>query len=137
MCRQMMVSGNSKDLKVNEFHLETILSELGLTQEQFIDMCILCGCDYMDTIPGIGPKRALELVRKWGSMEEILENLDESKFKVPENFPYKEARALFLAPDVQKEGLKELLQWGPPDEEGLVEFLVKEKDFREERQASE
>ena len=29
-----------------------MLEGLGLTQEQFIDMCILCGCDYCGTIKG-------------------------------------------------------------------------------------
>lgn len=28
---------------------------LQLTMEQFIDLCILCGCDYTDSIKGIGP----------------------------------------------------------------------------------
>ena len=29
-----------------------VLAGLGLTKEQFIDMCILCGCDYTSTIRG-------------------------------------------------------------------------------------
>lgn len=29
-----------------------VLEGLGLTEEQFIDMCILCGCDYCGTIRG-------------------------------------------------------------------------------------
>ena len=32
-----------------------MLDELKLTPEQFVDMCILCGCDYAGTIRGIGP----------------------------------------------------------------------------------
>ena len=32
-----------------------VLDELKLTPEQFVDMCILCGCDYAGTIRGIGP----------------------------------------------------------------------------------
>jgi flap endonuclease-1 len=26
--------------------------------EQFVDLCILCGCDYCDSVRGIGPKKA-------------------------------------------------------------------------------
>ena len=29
-----------------------VIEGLGLTQEQFIDMCILCGCDYCGSIKG-------------------------------------------------------------------------------------
>ena len=38
-----------------------MLEELQLTRDQFIDLCILCGCDYTDKIPGIGPVRALQV----------------------------------------------------------------------------
>lgn len=44
--------------------------------EQFIDMCILLGCDYCETIRGVGPKKAFELITKYKSIENILENLD-------------------------------------------------------------
>ena len=32
-----------------------VIEGLGLTPDQFIDVCILCGCDYCDSIKGIGP----------------------------------------------------------------------------------
>lgn len=31
-----------------------MLEELGLSLEEFIDVCILCGCDYTPKISGIG-----------------------------------------------------------------------------------
>ncbi len=69
---------------------------------QFIDLCILLGCDYCDTIRGIGPKRALQLIKQYGDIETILKHLDTKKYTVPDNFPYKEVRELFKAPDVKK-----------------------------------
>lgn len=33
-------------------HLQ-VLEELDLTMDQFIDLCILSGCDYCDSIRGI------------------------------------------------------------------------------------
>jgi flap endonuclease-1 len=50
-----------------------VLEGLGLTREQFIDMCILCGCDYCPSIKGIGAKTALTLIQKHGSIEKVLE----------------------------------------------------------------
>ena len=43
---------------------------------QFIDLCILLGCDYCDSIRGIGPKRAVDLIKQHKNIETILKNLD-------------------------------------------------------------
>lgn len=36
---------------------------------QFIDLCIMCGCDYAANIRGIGAVRALNLIKQHGSVE--------------------------------------------------------------------
>jgi flap endonuclease-1 len=36
---------------------------------QFIDLCIMCGCDYASNIRGIGAVRALNLIKQHGSLE--------------------------------------------------------------------
>ena len=41
-----------------------MIEGLEITEEQFVDVCILCGCDYAGTIPRIGPATALKLVRR-------------------------------------------------------------------------
>jgi 5'-3' exonuclease len=56
-------------------------------QEQFIDICILCGCDYCGTIRGIGPKRALQLIIEHKTLEKVLVFLDKSKYNIPDPFP--------------------------------------------------
>ena len=43
-------SGNTE--KVKEYALDKVLEGLGLNQSQFIDLCILMGCDYCDSIKG-------------------------------------------------------------------------------------
>ena len=45
---------------------------------QFIDLCILLGCDYCDSIRGIGPKRAIDLMKQHKSIDTILKHLDKS-----------------------------------------------------------
>lgn len=67
---------------------------------QFIDLCILLGCDYCESIRGIGPKRAIELVSQYKCIEEILKNIDQSKYIVPEDWNYEQARELFKNPEV-------------------------------------
>ena len=55
-----------------------------------------------------------------------------TKWKIPENWPYKEARELFLNPDVIK-GSEIDLKWSEPKEQELVDYMCKEKGFNEER----
>lgn len=85
---------------ISEIQLSKALDGLGMDMNQFIDMCILLGCDYCDPIRGIGPKKAHDLVLEHKNIETILENLKGSKYEVPADWPYKDARELFRNPDV-------------------------------------
>lgn len=60
----------------------------------------MLGCDYTNSIKGIGPKRAVELIKNHKSLEKIIENIDSKKFTIPEDWNYKEARLLFQEPEV-------------------------------------
>lgn len=60
----------------------------------------MLGCDYCDTIKGIGAKRAKDLIDKHRCIEAVLENLDTKKYTIPENWPYQQARSLFKNPEV-------------------------------------
>lgn len=42
---------------------------------QFIELCILLGCDYLEPIKGVGPKSALKLMKDHGSLGKVLEHL--------------------------------------------------------------
>lgn len=123
----------SQQQQINEFDRELALKELNLTEDQFIDLCILCGCDYCGNIRGIGPVRALQLIQKHKTIENVLENLDSAKYPLPEPYPYKEAREFFKDPEVLSTADLPPLKWSLPDEEGLIAFLVGEKNFSEER----
>lgn len=48
-----------------------------------------CGCDYVNNIRGVGPVKALTLIQKHGDIEGVLENLDLTKYPLPEPFPFK------------------------------------------------
>jgi flap endonuclease-1 len=102
---------------------------------QFVDLCILLGCDYLDPIPKIGPSTALKLIREHGSLEKVVEWIQSSdKYTIPDDWPYTDARDLFFEPDVRKadDPLCDF-KWEKPDMEGLVTFLVTEKGFSEDR----
>lgn len=62
-----------------EYNLATIEEEYGLTPKQLIDVKGLEG-DKSDNIPGvdgIGPKKAIGFIQKYGSIEGLYENIDE------------------------------------------------------------
>lgn len=131
LLRHITVS-EARKLPVQEFHLEKILEGLNLSQKEFIDLCILLGCDYTESIRGIGPKRAIDLIKQHKSIDEILKNIDSKKYNPPENWNYEGARQLFVEPEVADPDTIEL-KWSDPDEEGLVKYLCGEKQFNEER----
>lgn len=122
----------ARKMPIKEFHLDRILAGLEFTHDQFIDLCILLGCDYCDTIKGIGPKRAVELIKEHKSIEKAIEKLDKNKYPVPENWMFKEARELFLHPDII-DAEKIELKWSEPDEEGIIQYMCNEKGFSEDR----
>jgi 5'-3' exonuclease len=103
---------------------------------QFIDLCILLGCDYLDPIKGIGPSTALKLIRDHKNLEGVVAHIqsDQKKLTVPDDWPFADARLLFLEPDVKPADDPECdFKWEAPDVEGLVKFLVEEKHFSEDR----
>ena len=63
-----------------------------------------------------------------------IEKDPKAKYKLPDDWPYKEARELFFHPDVRQADHPDCdFKWDPPDVEGLVQFLVTEKGFSEDR----
>jgi len=122
-----------KKSPVTEFEVSKVLEELGLSMDQFIDLCILSGCDYCENIKGIGGQRALKLIRQHGCIEEVVQNLKQTRFNVPEDWPYQEVRTLFKEPNVCTE-IPDFM-WTSPDSQGLMDFLSTENSFSPDRVA--
>ncbi|XP_058030782.1 probable flap endonuclease 1 homolog [Ahaetulla prasina] len=121
-----------KKSHLEEISLPIVLQKLGMTQEQFVDLCILLGCDYCRKVRGLGPKKALKLLQLHGSIEEVLRNTSRESHPVPDGWCLEETRRLFLQPEVTDPG-QMVLEWKEPDEEGLVNFLTHEKHMKESR----
>ncbi|XP_011506510.1 PREDICTED: flap endonuclease 1 [Ceratosolen solmsi marchali] len=122
----------ARKMPIQEIQYEKVLSGLELNKEQFIDLCIMLGCDYTQSIRGVGPKRAIDLIKNYKSLEKIVDNIDSKKFSIPENWNYKEARELFIQPEIKNPDDVDF-KWNDPDEEGLVKYLCGDKQFNEER----
>ncbi|KAI6014825.1 PIN domain-like protein [Pisolithus microcarpus] len=142
----------AKKAPISEIQLEKVLEGLQMNMSEFIDLCILLGCDYLEPIRGVGPKNALKLIREFGGLKGVVEHLREKQAEreekdadaeegakkkkggihIPEDWPWEDAKKLFESPDVIPASEVEL-EWKNPDIEGLVQFLVTEKGFNEDR----
>jgi flap endonuclease-1 len=136
LVRNITISGKRKvpnrnayiDVPLEIFHLEDILNQTKLTNEQLVDVGILIGTDYnIGGIPGIGPKTALKLIQKYSK----LENIDQLQEPLS-NVPYEEIRELFLKPKIANVTSNDI-NFEPVDYDKLVEFLCTEKNFSSDR----
>jgi flap endonuclease-1 len=136
LVRNITISGKRKvpnrnayiDVPLEIFHLEDILNQTKLTNEQLVDVGILIGTDYnIGGIPGIGPKTALKLIQKYSK----LENIDQLQEPLS-NVPYEEIRELFLKPKIANVTSNDI-KFERVDYDKLVEFLCTEKNFSSDR----
>jgi len=78
-----MTFANASKSTVQSMSYAKAVEGLELTHDQFVDLCIMLGCDYCDSIRGVGPKTALKLIKQHGDIENILKNLDRQKYTIP------------------------------------------------------
>ena len=87
-----MTFANASKFDIQTMNYKKVLEGLELTHDEFVDLCILLGCDYCDSIRGVGPKTALKLIREHRTIETILKHLDRSKYGIPDSWIPKEAK---------------------------------------------
>lgn len=125
----------SRKLQVFEIDLEVLLEQLKLSLTEFVDLCILCGCDYSPSIKGIGPKNGYKLISEHRTLEKVFKKLDRAKYNIPQVLEENvdEIRSMFLTPELlTKENIPKFV-FKQPDEEGIIQYLVNEKQFALDR----
>jgi len=120
------------EVKPEIIDLEKVLNSLEINLDQLICLGILVGTDYNPKgIPGIGQKKALQIVKKhkepaliFESLKEQIENLSEE-----DKFDWKVIFELFHKPNVSHA----IFVFPRVDEKKIRDILVKEHDFSDER----
>jgi flap endonuclease-1 len=102
-----------------------MLGHYGLTRAQLVDLAILVGTDFNDGIKGIGPKKALKLVRDFGSIENMPAEIRDGA-----GTSVSEIRDIFLHPEVTD---NYSVTFAAADREGIIRFLCDEREFSKER----
>ncbi|AYV84436.1 MAG: putative flap endonuclease 1-like [Hyperionvirus sp.] len=69
-----------QDGKVLEFDLNYILDQLELSHSQFVEMCLLFGCDYIRPTFKIENNESYKLIRLYGTIENILDKSSHDVF---------------------------------------------------------
>jgi flap endonuclease-1 len=132
LVRNMTLSGRRKMPRRNVYvdvvpeilKLGDVLSTLGITREQLVDIGVLMGTDFNDGVKGIGPKKGLKLIKEFGSGEAAIK---EKKLDVP---AFHNIRKIFLEPRVRDDYT---LEWKPMDREKVEKLLCDDFEFSSQR----
>jgi flap endonuclease-1 len=123
--KRRLPSGKTVDVSPELVTLSDVLGMLQVSREQLVDMGVLMGTDFNDGVKGIGPKKALALVKKFGRLEDIPKD---GKVVVPEE--YMEVRTIFLQPDVSDDYS---LMWRRVNPEAVRKILCDKHGFSVDR----
>ncbi|MCD6477512.1 MAG: flap endonuclease-1 [Candidatus Aenigmarchaeota archaeon] len=125
------LSGKEKyiEIKPELISLKDVLEKLKITHDQLIILGMYIGTDFNPGgIEGIGPKRALEMVKKDENASVLLENL--KKNWTFNDVSPEEIFNFFKNPPLNKDYS---LVWNQPNEEKIKRILCDEHDFSEDR----
>ena len=107
---------------------ENVINQLGITGDQLICLAILVGTDFNPGgVKGIGPKKALDLVRRKKYPVSVFEEIQERFGDV--GFNWREVFEIFKKPNVNK--LR--ISFPKLDEKKVKEILVERHEFSLER----
>lgn len=112
--------------------LEKNLNELEINQEQLICLGIMVGTDYNPKgIPGIGQKKALQIVKELKTKEKIFEEIKKriENIEEKEKFDPEEIYSLFENHEVREEKII----FPKMNKEKIIEILITRHNFNEER----
>jgi flap endonuclease-1 len=101
------------------------LEALGISREQLVDLALLVGTDFNEGVKGIGPKKGLALIRKYGTAETFPEEI---RNELPEDLD--KVRNIFLHPRLLE---NYSLRRERPNPNGIIEFLCEERAFSRDR----
>jgi flap endonuclease-1 len=116
--------GRFRPIVTEIIDLERQLAVWRITREQLVDLAILIGTDFNEGVKGIGPKKALALVRAHGRIEAMRAEIRDALGDVDD------VRRIFLRPEVTDDYATEFRE---PDRDGIVAFLCEQRRFGRDR----
>ena len=112
---------------ISIFDYNKLINDIELNHEQFLDFCVLCGCDYCPVIPRIGNVTAMKLIKTYGNIETILKETS-NKYSFPEKYldTFNAAKDNFklFRDTINIDDIK--IQTNKRDIEALTKFLIED-----------
>jgi flap endonuclease-1 len=105
--------------------LQRMLEALNISREQLVDLGLLVGTDFHPGIHGIGPKKALALVKRHGGIEHM-----PGKVRDAFDLELNRLRQIYLEPEVRDDYRVESTVC---DVDGVVGLLCDEHAFGRDR----
>jgi flap endonuclease-1 len=126
--KRRIANGNFIYVAPEIIEFEGVINQLGITGDQLICLGILVGTDFNPGgVKGIGPKKALELVRRRKYPVEVFKEIEERFGDV--GFNWREVFEIFKKPEVNKV----VIEFPKLDEKKVKEILVERHEFSLER----
>ena len=104
--------------------LEEQLAAWQITRDGLIDLALLVGTDFNEGVRGIGPKKALGLVRRYGAIESMPPEIRDAAGDVTA------LRRIYQQPPVRNDYS---ISFREPNFDGILRFLCDERQFSRER----
>ncbi len=131
--RSKKVKDTTVTLDIEYISLSKFLEQLKITKEQLIEMGILIGTDFFPGVKGIGQHKALELIKQYGSLKNIINsNVKIGKVEIDiDQDTIDKIKEIFLYPDIEKN--YPTLKWEKINYEKIEELLIEQHNFSDQR----
>lgn len=79
-------NGSCVELRADALHRCSELNLAGFTQDTLLQLCVLSGCDYLPSLPGVGVKKAHALLRRFTTAASVIRHLRFEGAAVPKGY---------------------------------------------------
>lgn len=117
--------GQCIEINRKDFCAVREISLTGWTDDQFRQMAIFSGCDYLEGVGNMGLKTAYRMMRKYKTPERVIRMLQfDGKFKISENYlaQYKQAELTFIYQRVFCPKKQEIVLLTEPDPSSTLDI---------------
>ena len=131
-CKKMIKFSNKK---IYEYDLDFILFKLGITYNDFLDMCILFGCDYLKPIAKLDTKYIYENILNKNINNLIKDNVGNDNFN-KYIIEFENAKSIFLN-SIKKEVIENKIFKIKKNinEDELYQFILKSNLFKDKKKS--
>ncbi|KAI6703522.1 hypothetical protein NL676_012658 [Syzygium grande] len=78
--------GQGTEFQYSKLHQNRELNFVGFTKQMVLEMCILSGCDYLQSLPGMGLKTAHAHIKKFKTYDKVIKHLKYTGVSVPPSY---------------------------------------------------